>query len=50
VTSLIKQYDYPMVLNVVLPRHNLPHIDKIIEIDLDLGAEYIELDNTQYYG
>lgn len=50
VASLIKQYDYPMVLNVVLHRHNLPHIDKIIDMGLELGAEYIELANTQYYG
>jgi pyrroloquinoline quinone biosynthesis protein E len=50
VAGLIKQYDYPMVLNVVLHRHNLPHIDKIIDMGLELGAEYIELANTQYYG
>lgn len=50
VAGLIKQYDYPMVLNVVLHRHNLPHIDKIIDMGLELGAQYIELANTQYYG
>jgi pyrroloquinoline quinone biosynthesis protein E len=50
VAALIKQYDYPMVMNVVLHRHNLPHIDKIIEMALSLEAEYIELANTQYYG
>ena len=50
VAGLIKQYDYPMVLNVVLHRHNLPHIGKIIDMGIELGAEYIELANTQYYG
>jgi pyrroloquinoline quinone biosynthesis protein E len=50
VASLIKQYDYPMVMNVVLHRHNIPHVDKIIDMALDLGAEYLELANTQYYG
>jgi len=50
VAGLIKQYDYPMVMNVVLHRHNIPHIDKIIDMGLELGAEYIELANTQYYG
>lgn len=50
VAALIKKYDYPMVMNVVLHRHNIPHIDKIIEMALDLGAEYLELANTQYYG
>ena len=50
VALLIKKYDYPMVLNCVLHRHNLPHIDKIIEMALELEAEYLELANTQYYG
>ena len=50
VARLIKQYDYPMVMNCVLHRYNLPHVDKIIEMALALGAEYLELANTQYYG
>ncbi|WP_036165499.1 pyrroloquinoline quinone biosynthesis protein PqqE [Massilia sp. 9096] len=50
VARLIKQYDYPMVVNCVLHRYNLPHVGKIIEMALDLGAEYLELANTQYYG
>lgn len=50
VAKLIKQYDYPMVMNCVLHRYNLPHVGKIIEMALDLGAEYLELANTQYYG
>ena len=39
-----------MVLNCVLHRHNLPHVDKIIEMALALDAEFLELANTQYYG
>jgi pyrroloquinoline quinone biosynthesis protein E len=50
VARLIKQYDYPMVMNCVLHRYNLPHVGKIIDMALDLGAEYLELANTQYYG
>lgn len=50
VAALIKKYDYPMVMNVVIHRHNIPHIDKIIDMALDLDAEYLELANTQYYG
>ena len=50
VADLIKKYDYPMVMNVVLHRYNLPHVDKIIEMALALDAEYLELANTQYYG
>jgi pyrroloquinoline quinone biosynthesis protein E len=50
VAKLIKQYDYPMVMNCVLHRYNLPHVGKIIEMALALDAEYLELANTQYYG
>ncbi|WP_028220937.1 pyrroloquinoline quinone biosynthesis protein PqqE [Paraburkholderia oxyphila] len=50
VATLIKAYDYPMVLNCVLHRFNLPHVAQIIEMALDMGAEYLELANTQYYG
>lgn len=50
VARLIKQHDWPMVLNCVLHRHNLPHVDKIIEMAIALDAEFLELANTQYYG
>lgn len=50
VAILIKAYDWPMVMNCVLHRHNLPHVDKIIDMALNLGAEYLELANAQYYG
>ncbi|WP_198115983.1 pyrroloquinoline quinone biosynthesis protein PqqE [Massilia rhizosphaerae] len=50
VARLIKQYDYPMVLNVVLHRFNLDHVERIIEMALEMGVEYLELANTQYYG
>ncbi len=50
VARLIKAQGWPMVMNCVLHRHNLPHVDKIIEMALELGAEYLELANTQYYG
>ena len=50
VARLIKQHDWPMVMNCVLHRHNLPHVDKIIDMALALEAEFLELANTQYYG
>ena len=50
VAQLIKAYGYPMVLNCVLHRYNLPHVGQIIDMALDIGAEYLELANTQYYG
>jgi pyrroloquinoline quinone biosynthesis protein E len=50
VARLIKEYDYPMVLNVVLHRLNIDHVGQILEMAEKLGAEYVELANTQYYG
>jgi pyrroloquinoline quinone biosynthesis protein E len=50
VAALIRQYDYPMVLNVVLHRHNIDHVEQILQMAQQLGAEYVELANTQYYG
>ncbi len=49
VAELIQKYDYPMVLNVVLHRHNIDHTQQILEMAEQLGAEYVELANTQYY-
>jgi PqqA peptide cyclase len=50
VAKLIKGHDYPMVLNVVLHRFNIDHVQQILEMADALGAEYVELANTQYYG
>jgi pyrroloquinoline quinone biosynthesis protein E len=50
VAALIKQYEFPMVLNVVLHRLNIDHVEEILDMALRLGAEYVELANTQYYG
>jgi pyrroloquinoline quinone biosynthesis protein E len=50
VARLIKAHGYPMVLNCVLHRYNLPHVGQIIEMALEMGADYLELANTQYYG
>jgi pyrroloquinoline quinone biosynthesis protein E len=50
VAKLIKEHDYPMVLNVVLHRLNIDHIEEILAMAERLGAEYVELANTQYYG
>ena len=50
VAALIKQHDYPMVLNVVLHRMNIDHIEQILDMADRLGADYLELANSQYYG
>ena len=47
---LIKEQGYPMVLNVVLHRQNLDHVEQILTMAEQIGAEYVELANTQYYG
>jgi PqqA peptide cyclase len=50
VAALIREYGYPMVLNVVLHRLNIDHVGEILEMAEALGAQYVELANTQYYG
>ena len=49
VAGLIKERGWPMVMNVVLHRLNLDHVDRIIDMAEALGAETVELANTQYY-
>ena len=49
VAAIIKEQGWPMVMNVVIHRLNIDHIDRIIAMADDFGAEYIELANTQYY-
>ena len=50
VAELIRRYDYPMVLNVVLHRLNIDHVGEILTMAERMGAQYVELANTQYYG
>lgn len=49
VAHVVKDQGWPMVMNVVLHRLNIDHIDRIIGMAAELGAEYLELANTQYY-
>ncbi|TFH85777.1 pyrroloquinoline quinone biosynthesis protein PqqE [Billgrantia azerbaijanica] len=46
----VKAAGYPMVLNVVLHRHNIDDIDAIIALCDDLGADAVELANCQMHG
>jgi pyrroloquinoline quinone biosynthesis protein E len=50
VAALIRQHDYPMVLNVVIHRMNIDHVAEILDMAERMGADYVELANTQYYG
>lgn len=47
---LIKESGYPMVLCVVIHRHNIHLMREILEMAIELRADYLELANTQYYG
>ncbi len=49
VAGWIKAHDYPMVVNCVIHRLNIDRIDAIIALADDIGAEYLELANAQYY-
>ena len=47
---LIKEYGYPMVLNVVIHQRNIDEIVHILDMAVALEADYVELASTQYYG
>ena len=47
---LVKQVGWPLTLNVVLHRQNLDRVDRILDLAEELGADRVELANTQYYG
>ena len=50
VAGWIKETGYPMVLCVVIHRQNIDQMQNILEMATELGADYLELANTQYYG
>ena len=45
-----KEFDFPLTINCVLHRHNLDRIEELLELTVELGAQRLELANTQYYG
>jgi pyrroloquinoline quinone biosynthesis protein E len=49
VAELVKRHGYPMVLNCVLHRLNIDHVDAIIGMAERIGADYLELANVQFY-
>ncbi|MBP2697973.1 pyrroloquinoline quinone biosynthesis protein PqqE [Pseudomonas aeruginosa] len=46
----VKAQGYPMVLNFVIHRHNIDSIGRIIELCLELEADFVELATCQFYG
>lgn len=47
---LIRELGFAFSINVVLHRANLGRVGEIIELAAGLGADRLELANTQYYG
>ncbi len=47
---LATELGFALTINCVLHRHNLDRVPEILELALDLGAQRLELANTQYYG
>ncbi len=47
---LVKKYEYPMVLNIVIHRQNIDQMTDILDMVVSLKADYVELASTQYYG
>jgi pyrroloquinoline quinone biosynthesis protein E len=46
---LIKSHGYEMVMNCVIHRLNIDHLESIIELAVEIQADYLELANAQYY-
>jgi pyrroloquinoline quinone biosynthesis protein E len=45
-----RELDFPLTINCVLHRQNLDRIEEVLDLALELGAQRLELANTQYYG
>ncbi|ONI86190.1 pyrroloquinoline quinone biosynthesis protein PqqE [Saccharothrix sp. ALI-22-I] len=48
--DVIRDAGLPLTVNVVLHRLNLDHVGEIIALAARMGADRLELANTQYYG
>jgi len=49
IARAIKAEGLPMVLNVPVSRYNIDQTDALIDLAADLGVEYLEFANLQYY-
>jgi len=49
VARMIKAHGFPMVLNVPVFRHNIEQVEEILELAADIGVDYLEFANIQYY-
>jgi pyrroloquinoline quinone biosynthesis protein E len=46
----VREFGFPLTINTVLHRGNIGRLERIISLAESLGAERLELANTQYYG
>lgn len=49
-TQEAKKLGFPMVLNFVLHRYNIHQVELMLNLSLELEADFVELANCQYYG
>jgi pyrroloquinoline quinone biosynthesis protein E len=47
---MVRELGFPLTINTVLHRGNIERLDQMISLAENLGAERLELANTQYYG
>jgi pyrroloquinoline quinone biosynthesis protein E len=48
--TLVRELGFAFSINVVLHRANIDHVGALIDLAANLGADRVELANTQYYG
>lgn len=46
----VKQQGFAMVLNFVIHKGNIDYIENMLDLAVDLNADYVELASSQYYG
>ncbi|WP_316740850.1 pyrroloquinoline quinone biosynthesis protein PqqE [Streptomyces sp. MK7] len=47
---VVKELGWPLTMNVVLHRHNIDRLADLLALAEEVGADRVELANTQYYG
>ena len=50
VARLVREAGLPLTVNAVVHRQNLDHLEDIIELAIELGADRLEVAHVQYYG
>ena len=46
----VKEQGFGMVLNFVIHKGNIDYIENMLALSVELGADYVELASSQYYG